>query len=214
MESVVRDVFMSKAELVAVDDGSTDKTWSVLQTLSDRCSFLTIYRHEKNRGLSEAWQTGAKAARGNTICTLDADLQYRPEEIQRLYLTHLELGVDIVQGARVREPQPFNSRYLLSRGLNSLLNGLFDMRLNDNKSGFLVCRRERFLALLEERHKFRYFQAFIMVAARSRGFSYCSLPTPFDERAARTIFSRSIAASRDSRRDGRSVPCIRSLSHT
>ncbi len=82
MEPVVRDVFMSKAELVAVDDGSTDKTWSVLQALSDRYSFLTIYRHEKNRGLSEAWQTGAKAARGNTICTLDADLQYRPEEIQ------------------------------------------------------------------------------------------------------------------------------------
>lgn len=128
------------------------------------------------------------AARGEVICTLDADLQYRPEEIPRLYAAWRDLGVDIVQGARTREERPFDLRYLLSRGLNLLLNILFGMSLQDNKSGFLICRRELFLRLLEERDAFRYFQTMVMVAAHARGCSYCSLPTPFDERTAGQSF--------------------------
>jgi len=188
MEPVIRDSFSNRAELVAVDDGSTDRTWTILQKLSRCYPFLATRRHEENRGLPEAWRTGAWAARGDIICTLDADLQYRPEEIHRLYLARLESSVDIVQGARVRVERPVDSRYLLSRGLNSLLNGLFDMTLDDNKSGFLLCRRDSFLTLLEGRHGFRYFQALVMVAARARGFSVCSLPTPFDERVAGQSF--------------------------
>jgi len=128
------------------------------------------------------------AARSEVVCTLDADLQYRPEEIPRLYEVWRQSGLDIVQGARTRERQSFDSRYLLSKGLNLLLNRLFGMSLDDNKSGFLVCRRDLFLQLLEERGAFRYFQAMVMVAAHSRGHTYCSLPTPFDARAAGRSF--------------------------
>ena len=192
MEPVISGVFAGNAELIAVDDGSTDRTWPVMQELSECYSFLKPHRHGKNRGLSEAWWTGAKAARGETICTLDADLQYRPEEIERLYTARFESGVDIVQGTRIRNDQKFDSRYLLSRGLNSLLNVLFDMSLDDNKSGFLFCGRDCFLDLLEGRHGFRYFQALVMVAAQARGYSYCSLPTPFDKRAAGKSFLGSL----------------------
>jgi len=192
IDAVIRDgAIAENVELIAIDDGSADRTWSILSELAQRYSFLVPIRHEQNYGLSEAWKTGAIAARSEVICTLDADLQYRPEEIPRLYEIWRQSGLDIVQGARTRERRLFDSRYLLSRGLNLLLNLLFGMSLDDNKSGFLVCRRDLFLELLEERYAFRYFQAMVMVAAHSCGYSYHSLQTPFDERAAgRSFLSR------------------------
>ncbi|MEK7829883.1 MAG: glycosyltransferase family 2 protein [Acidobacteriota bacterium] len=187
-EPVVQNVFGGNAELIAVDDGSTDRTWPVLLELSQRHSFLLPLRHTQNRGLAEAWQTGALAARGEAVCTLDADLQYRPEEIPKLYQAWTDSRADIIQGARMRDGQSPDSRLLLSRGLNALLNLSFGMSLADNKSGFLLCRRDVFLSLLKERHTFRHFQAMVMVAADALGFSYCSLPTPFDERVAGQSF--------------------------
>lgn len=188
-EPVVREGALTEnVELIAVDDGSVDRTWSILQELAQRYSFLVPIRHERNCGLPEAWRTGAMAARSEVVCILDADLQYRPEEIPRLYEVWRRSGVDIVQGARTRERRLLDSRYLLSRGLNLLLNRLFGMLLDDNKSGFLVCRRDLFLQLLEERGAFRYFQTMVMVAAHSRGYTYYSLPTPFDARAAGRSF--------------------------
>lgn len=188
MEPIVRDAFEGRAELIAIDDGSTDRTWSVLQQLTERYSFLVSHQHTQNRGLSEAWQTGALAARGEAVCTFDADLQYRPEEIPKLYQAWTDSSVDIVQGARLRDRRPLDSRLLLSRGLNAMLNRAFGMSLDDNKSGFLLCRRDVFLSLLNERQAFRYFQAMVMISANELGFSYRSLPTPFDVRAAGQSF--------------------------
>ncbi|MBL8171913.1 MAG: glycosyltransferase family 2 protein [Acidobacteria bacterium] len=186
--TVLCEAFDSDAELIAIDDGSADRTWPVLQQLAQQYSFLVTQRHTHNRGLAEAWQTGALVAQGELVCTLDADLQYRPEEIYRLYRTLTDTKVDIVQGARIRVGQSSDARRLLSRGLNILLNNAFGMSLEDNKSGFLLCRRDVFLTLLNERRAFRHFQAMIMVAAHQLGFSSCSVPTPFDGRAAGQSF--------------------------
>lgn len=191
-EPVINLAFNGDAEVIAVDDGSTDQTWKVLNELTEIYSFLIIKRHTDNRGLPEAWKTGAEAARSEVICTLDADLQYRPEEIERLYRARSEQGVDILQGSRMWSRRFTDSRFMLSCGLNFLLNGLFGMSLDDNKSGFLICDRRHFLALLQESSQFKYFQTLIMVAARMRGLSYSSLPTPFDERAAGQSFLGSL----------------------
>lgn len=188
IEPIIRDAFGADAELIAVDDGSADGTWAVLRQLAQRYSFLIPLQHPHNRGLAEAWHTGALAAKGELACTLDADLQYRPEEIPKLYQTWKESNVDIVQGARARDGQSPDSRLLLSRGLNALLNLSFGMSLADNKSGFLLCRREVFLSLLKERQAFRHFQAMVMVSAHQLGFSYRSLLTPFDARIAGQSF--------------------------
>lgn len=180
--------FDNDAELITVDDGSVDETWQVMQELAQRYSFLVARQHEANRGLAAAWHTGALTARGELICILDADLQYRPEEIPKLYNAWRESGADIVQGARETQTRLPGSRYVLSRGLSLLLNALFGMSLADNKSGFLLCRRETFLKILEERYAFRYFQAMIMVAAHCQGFSYHSISTPFDARVTGQSF--------------------------
>jgi phenylacetate-CoA ligase len=65
-----------------------------------------------------------------------------------------------------------------------MLNGLFSMDLQDNKSGFVLCRREVLEDLLRDRGRYRHWQIFIMVAARARGYSFRSVETPFDPRRA------------------------------
>src|SRR5262245_52576933 len=113
LEPVICNDFAGDAEVIAVDDGSADRTWPALLELATHHSFLKMRRHEKNLGLPETWNTAALAARGDAICTLDADMQYRPEDIPRFYKAWIESDVDIVQGARIYKTHSFDSRRLL-----------------------------------------------------------------------------------------------------
>jgi phenylacetate-CoA ligase len=180
IEAVRRD----GGELILVDDGSADRTWDKMHALRRGAPFVVPQRHAKRRGIAEAWRTGVRAARGRLVCVLDADLQYEPEEIPRLHDLLERSQADIVQGARVPVDRPRDSRYWLSRGLNSVLNRTFGMNLRDNKSGFLVTRREVFVDLLDYRGDYAHWQVFIMVAARARGYRAVDTPTPFRPRVA------------------------------
>lgn len=178
-------------ELVLVDDGSTDATWQAIGRAAASHLHVVGARHDGNRGLEAAWRTGLQRSRGRLVCLLDADLQYRPEEIPRLHAALVEGGraVDLVQGFRSPAGRARDARYLISRGLSALLNALFAMDLPDNKSGFLLCRREVLADLLAHRGRYRYFQILVMVAAKARGYSYRLVETPFDpRRAGRSFF--------------------------
>jgi phenylacetate-CoA ligase len=122
---------------------------------------------------------------------LDADLQYDPQEIARLWGAQQATGADIVQGTRTARERRPDLRYLLSRSLNTLLNRTFDMSLQDNKSGFFLCRREVLEMLLEFRRHFRHWQCFVMVAAHHHGLTIHQVETPFRPRSAgRSAFGR------------------------
>lgn len=178
----------AQAELILVDDGSTDDSPSVMRELAARHSFVRPQRHAHNRGIAAAWRTGAEAAQGQHVCIIDADLQYQPEDILRLRRELLWSNCDIVQGFRSAVGRERDSRYYYSRGLNALLNGMFDMRLADNKSGFLMCSREVFLDLLDYRADYAYWQTFIMVAAHAKGYTYKEIETQFESRKAGVSF--------------------------
>lgn len=178
-------------ELILIDDGSTDGTWAVIEALARACSFVRSVRHGARRGIPAAWRSGVAAATGAWTCVLDADLQYEPEEIPRLWRARQETGADIVQGARAAAGRGRDARLLMSRGLNSVLNGVFGMSLRDNKSGFFLCRRETFARLLGFRERYRHWQCFVMVAAHHHGFRIHQLETPFHpRRAGRSAFGR------------------------
>src|SRR5688572_24869302 len=121
--------------------------------------------HAKNLGIANAWKTGVAAARGPVVGVIDADLQYQPEDLLRLYRELLEHSIDVVQGYRSSIGRERGPRYTLSRGFNELLNASFGMDLADNKSGFVVCAKEVFEDLLSFRGRYYYWQSFIMVAA-------------------------------------------------
>lgn len=170
-------------ELVMVDDGSRDGTRRVIEEEMRRHPERVVgCFHVKNAGMAAAWRTGVEAARGANVSTIDADLQYQPEDLLRLYRTLLESNVDIVQGYRSSVGRLRDGRFVLSRGLNVILNGAFGMSLRDNKSGFVCCAKEVMQDLLTYKGRYSYWQSFIMVAAHSKGYSYREIETLFEDR--------------------------------
>ena len=170
------------AELVLVDDGSTDATWSVIVAQRTKYGFVVPIRHPRNAGLAAAWRTAVARARGRLVCVLDADLQYRPEDILVLYDAFERTGSDLAQGCRSRHGRKRDARYFVSRGLHHLLDRLFAMRTEDNKSGFILCRRQVLASLLDYRGNYAYWQVFVGVAAHANGYSVCRLETAFEPR--------------------------------
>ena len=175
-------------ELVLINDGSTDGTARVMAELAAARPFVRPQHHPRNRGIAAAWKTGVQAARGHLVCLIDADLQYQPEDILRLRRELAWANVDIIQGFRSAVGRERGPRYYYSRGLNFLLNHTFSMRLQDNKSGFVMCGREVLADLLDYRGEYYYWQSFIMVAAHHKGYTYKEIETLFENRKAGTSF--------------------------
>ena len=169
-------------EIVLVDDGSRDDTGAVLDQLLAAHPRLRAVRHARNQGIEAAWRSGVGAARGALVCLIDADLQNPPEDVPRLLRELRQSGADLVQGWRSNIGRVSDHRYLLSKGLNVLLNGLFGMRARDNKSGFVLGRREVLADILTHRYRYRYYQSFITVAAHSKGYTVREVETLFDRR--------------------------------
>ncbi len=176
-------------ELVLVDDGSADGTGKAIEGFMDQHPGRVVgCFHDRNRGIAAAWKTGVAAARGKYVCIIDADLQYRPEDILRLHRTLIESSVDIVQGWRSAVGREKGARYNLSRGLNTILNTAFKMDLHDNKSGFAICGREVMQDLLDYEGNYYFWQSFIMVAAHAKGYSYKDIEILFENRQQGTSF--------------------------
>lgn len=94
-------------ELILVDDGSTDTSWSVIENLCASSSAITGIKFRRNYGKSAALNVGFAAAKGRVVITMDADLQDSPDEIPELYRKITKEGYDLVSGwKKVRHDPP------------------------------------------------------------------------------------------------------------
>jgi glycosyltransferase involved in cell wall biosynthesis len=158
-------------EIVFVDDGSVDRSPSILQDLYQRDrEHVRVIQFRRNFGKTAALTAGFACARGEIVVTMDADLQDDPEELPKL-LDKVEEGYDMVGAWRADRQDPASKRWP-SRFANAAVSALTGVRLRDLNCGFKVYRREviRDLKLYGELHRF------IPVLAHWKGYRVAEVP--------------------------------------
>ena len=164
-------------EIIFVDDGSTDDSFSTLKRLQDRDSRIRIIRFRRNFGKSAALAAGFQHARGEIVVTMDADLQDRPQEVGKL-LARLEQGFDLVSGWKVKRRDPWRKR-AASRIFNFVTALLTGVPLHDLNCGLKAYRRE----VIREVKVYGEMHRFIPVLASYRGFRIGEIPVEHAPRA-------------------------------
>lgn len=141
-------------EILFVEDGSTDRTFSILKELYAGDPNVRIIRFARNFGQQMAIMAGLRYARGHVVVLIDADMQSQPEEIPLLVDT-LAQGYDIVYGVRRARRDPL-WRKLGSRFVSYLLYRLTGINVPDSASGFIALDRQLVdrVNLFQERTKF------------------------------------------------------------
>lgn len=157
-------------ELLLIDDGSTDTSWKVIESLSAEDQRVIGIRFRRNFGKAAAQMAGLGTIRGDVIMTMDADLQDDPAEIP-VFLGRLEEGFDVVNGWKQRRLDPWHKVYP-SKVFNWLVSRLTGLTLHDHNCGLKAFRAEvgRELRLYGELHRF------IPVLAHARGFRVTEQP--------------------------------------
>jgi glycosyltransferase involved in cell wall biosynthesis len=170
-------------EIIFIDDGSTDLTWERIGQLCLRYPGRIIpIRHSKNRGIPQGWISGVDAAKGELICLIDSDLQNPPEAVFEMFEALNKHNVDLVRGVRKPVMAQSRLRVIMSRVLNFVLNFVFEMKLKDNKSGFILGKSDEIKRIVYHSGHYCHYQTFIGVAAHSRGVKSVEIETPFEDR--------------------------------
>jgi dolichol-phosphate mannosyltransferase len=166
-------------EVLIIDDGSTDDTPRMLNDAMKTRPWLRIVRMGRNCGQSAAFDAGFKAAKGQIIATIDADLQNDPEEISRL-LPMLD-GNDMITGWR-KHRQDSAFRLFQTRMANRIRNWISKETINDSASSLKVYRRH----CLEGIHLFTGAHRFMPTLVKMRGYKVLETPVKHSARFAGT----------------------------
>jgi glycosyltransferase involved in cell wall biosynthesis len=157
-------------ELIFVDDGSTDDSWTVISRLRAADPRVKGIRLRKNFGKAMALSAGFRRARGQIIITMDADLQDDPADLPA-FLAKIEEGEDVVVGWKVSRLDPPN-RLILSRIFNGTVRKATGVQLHDMNCGFKAYRQEVIRSIPVYGDLFRFIPAF----AAWEGFRVAEVP--------------------------------------
>lgn len=144
-------------EVIFVDDGSTDATPQILQSIADRDPRVRVVRHDRRCGKSQAVRTGVQAARAEWIATLDGDGQNDPNDLPHMLQAAWAASgpPPLVAGIRVRRNDPW-PRLVATRIANGFRAAVLGDHCPDTACGVKVFHRESFLVLpcFEGMHRF------------------------------------------------------------
>lgn len=121
-------------EVVFIDDGSKDKSWSIIQDLAKEHEEIIAIKFRRNYGKSAALNEGFAACNGDVVITMDADLQDSPEEIPDLYKMIKEDGYDLVSGWKKKRYDPL-SKTIPTKLFNWATRKMSGIHLNDFNCG-------------------------------------------------------------------------------
>ena len=151
-------------QLIFVDDGSTDESWSRIRAMAATDPRIRGVRFRRNFGKAAALEAGFRIAVGEIVFTMDGDLQDDPREIPK-FLDALRAGKDLVSGYKRKRNDPWHKVYP-SRVFNGMVSLLTGVKLHDHNCGFKAYRAEviRDLRLYGELHRF------VPVLAAAKGY--------------------------------------------
>ena len=152
-------------EIILVDDGSTDNSWSVVEKLKSQYSQIRGISFLRNYGKSAALYEGFKMAEGEVVFTMDADLQDSPDEIPEMRRMILEEGYDLVSGWKKRRYDPVSKRWP-SKFFNLTARVVSGIKLHDFNCGLKAYRRKvvKSIEVYGEMHRY------IPILAKHAGF--------------------------------------------
>lgn len=154
-------------EVVFIDDGSTDKSWNIIQELSKKHNEVKAIRFQRNYGKSQALDAGFHVASGNVVITMDADLQDNPEEIPELYNLIIKEDYDLISGWKKKRYDNVITKNIPSKLFNWAARKTSGLQLNDFNCGLKAYKNEVVKAVKVSGEMHRY----IPVLAKNEGFT-------------------------------------------
>ena len=155
-------------EVILIDDGSTDRSWSMIQTLSERYpSIIRGISFRRNYGKSAALFCGFEAAKGEVVITMDADLQDSPDEIPALFDMINSGQYDLVSGWKKKRKDNVFAKNIPSKIYNATARKVTGIKLHDMNCGLKAYRKEviKNIEVYGEMHRY------IPYIAKNAGFT-------------------------------------------
>ena len=154
-------------EVIMVDDGSSDGSWSVIEEIAGRNPSVKGIKFRRNYGKSAALHCGFQAARGEVVVTMDADLQDSPDEIPALYRMIKEGNYDLVSGWKKKRYDNFFTKKIPSKFFNWIARTFSGIKIHDFNCGLKAYRGEvvKAIEIFGEMHRY------IPIIAKKAGFS-------------------------------------------
>lgn len=153
-------------EIIFIDDGSTDNSWEVIQSLHQQNSCIKGIKFQRNYGKSAALNEAFKVVEGEIVITMDADLQDSPDEIPELRRMILEEGYDIVSGWKKKRYDNKLTKNIPSKLYNAVTRKMSGIKLHDMNCGLKAYKKRvvKSIEVYSEMHRY------IPVLAKWAGF--------------------------------------------
>lgn len=129
-------------EIIMVNDGSTDNSWKIVEGLAEKDQHIRAISFRRNYGKSAALHEGFKAAEGEVVVTMDADLQDDPEEIPALYNMIVKDGYDLVSGWKKKRFDNTLTKNIPSKLYNYTARKVTGIKLHDMNCGIKAYKNE------------------------------------------------------------------------
>lgn len=177
------------AEIIVIDDGSRDDTFSQAMTAAQNVGCVRVLKLEENCGKGAALAFGFELARGEFVAFLDADMEIRPEYVGTMLDVLQTSGKDAIVGRKVNSHSHLPwMRRMMSKVYRTLVSLLFDLQLHDTQTGVKIFRRQVLETCLPKLSvKGFAFDVELLVRARRAGFQIGEYPVELTYKRTRSL---------------------------